>query len=95
MDHGEQVHVRTLDDTKALHQPVHISRGHKDSKPEEKMVHTHLAAERDRDDLEARGQTDADCLLCPVHETVHIASRNGDHVHASHHNHDEELKTSL
>ena len=51
MDHGEEVHVRALDDTEALHQPVYISRGHEDSKTEEQMVNTHLAAKRDRDDL--------------------------------------------
>ena len=95
MDHGEEVHVRALDDTEALHQPVHISRCHEDGKTKEQMVNTHLASERDRDDLEARGQTDTDGLLRPVHKTIHVASRDGDHIHTSHHDHDKKFKASL
>ena len=95
MDHGEEVYVRALDDAEALHQPVHISRCHEDGKTKEQMIHAHLAAERDRDDLEASGQTYSYGLLRPVHEAVHVTSRDGDHVHAPHHDHDEQLKASL
>ena len=78
MDHGEEVHVRTLDNTKALHQTIHISRRHEDGKAKEQMVNAHLASERDCDDLQTGGQTDADGLFCPVHETVHVTSRDGE-----------------